>query len=231
VLEGPFAVVLSEAKPDQVTVFTPMDPKKAHGFYMNDEPQDQTKTHVMKFVADAGALRQNPTRPDISDPCLKRFTWPSEQAQAAGDDLVEISLPSPDKILCGRRSQRVTFEDRSEAEMWSPYILQYTVTDPSKKVLIIDESTQREFTARRADSHTLNFHIEVGLPKVDGGNSDPDEAHAIAFFNGYLLPRFPPIKDDKHKRLGKIGTPGKHIIPFGTHLECGLGSIIVPPKT
>src|ERR1700704_1716418 len=81
VLNGPFALVMSQDAPDKLRAFTPLESHDLHTFFINNASAKETKKrHVVSLVTEQGALKENRTLPKI-DPLLADFNWHSPEKE------------------------------------------------------------------------------------------------------------------------------------------------------
>lgn len=237
ILEGPFVTVLT---PSRVRVFTPMDnPFKRHIFCLNDTQYKDTRAdqlHDMTFVGEE-ALQPNSVLPSTSDPCFNGFNYTSSRGPTNDDDLIQLSLPLPDRIYCAPgHSTPVKFESGMTTTTPSGHVLEYTLTDPIKPLKLTDSimHDQPSGVDLRFPGAKV-FGLQVGLTPA---KPDPDKGgfHAIHFHNNVLLPRFPPIALDSDKRLSVVADIEKDIdarksgIGFqltSSAVECKIGGFVV----
>lgn len=211
ILEGPFVVVLHPQPKSRAQVFIPMDlPYKRHVFFLNDNQyrdKHADQLHDMKFSGDAALDLKD--FPDISDPCLAGFKYSGTGDPKSGDDLIQIDLPSPDKIYCPPGYYTpVKFDNGTPGTARSGHVLEYTLKKGSSEKIILSDSIMgnREPQLDGRFPGAWVFALQVGL-KLKRGKKDPDKGgeHAIHFHNDFLLRRFSTIELDSDKRLSYVG--------------------------
>jgi hypothetical protein len=229
VIEGPFAVVLQKPSPSSanvtgVTVLVPKDP--SHLFALNGVPL-KANQHHFKFLAPGLAANTQV----CVDTVFKDFCVPSTNFQcAASNRFVEIlNLPCPRRILA-RNAIQVKFQSGDPGCMPLDHVLEYDIADPSLPITI--SYTEQGNRAVHAIGNI--FYFEVGRDPI----SPNPAGHAIDFHNNHILPCFPPLQNDPHRRLQDVFVNQlcsgskfsdellKRLKPFTTTLECKSGGII-----
>jgi len=227
-LNGPFVIELHKhpSNPHQIrtlSAFVPADPMlmgKRHQFFLDGElkGEDDGKQHfefelVSTKKNDADFYGVDPCmRPRFIDPAFDEFRLHTPCDHKSF--FVKLELPCPDRITFSRGPAPVIFEvDEHLGYMPLNHVLEYEVAHPNKGIGIRSCQTGTKMIGQKDDS----FFFEVGLRK----GTDPDNQHALHFYNEVLLSCFP---DGKNKRLEAIlGTDDKTSPPFSTDVECKVG--------
>lgn len=203
VLDGPFALVFQQNRPDRLSVFSPTEPNDLHAFFIEGQAGDSKKKHIISLNSGKGTLTAS-TRPPTLDPCLNPFSWHSDWNSGATDNLVELDLPVPNRISCD--ADTITpgqFEDGTLVSIPQGHILQYDIHNTN---LSVRDSELGNFKpAPSPNPNAIRVTIEIGLWLAGGNDPDSRGLHAVGFHNDRLLPRFSKIKNDRDKRLAAVG--------------------------
>lgn len=228
VLNGPFALVMSQDAPAKLRAFTPFESHDLHAFFINNTNAKETKkSHVVSLVTEPGALKENRTLPKI-DPLLADFNWHSPEKEITSvQNLVEMELPTPDRILADDETiTPVRFEDTHLGTTPQGHVLEYTVSDANKLIKMTDSLTGDISLQASPNPGARRITLQVGIFVIAGRVTDLNGVHAKSFHNNDLLTRFQKIKDDKDKRLDTVGDL-LALKFYTTTVECKSGGFMV----
>jgi hypothetical protein len=240
ILEGPFVIVLHPQPKSRIQVFLPMDlPFKRHVFFLNDNQyrdKQADQLHNIKFTGDDALDLKD--FPNISDPCLTDFKYSATGDPGRGDDLIQIDLPSPDRIYCPPGyNTPVKFENGKPGTARSGHVLEYTLKNGSSPSFMMADDIMGNQKPKFLGVWV--FALQVGL-RLRAGEKDPDKGggHAIHFHNESLLKRFSAIELDSDKRLSYVGDiqdkinkrdQGPGFVATASAVECKMGGFIATP--
>lgn len=192
VLDGPFALVFQQSKPDRLYAFSPVEKSNLHAFFISDTSGDSKKKHTLSLVSGAGALNANNGFPGANDDCMNAFSWHSNWDSSPTDNLVEIDIPVPSRIICD--TDTVTpgqFENGTLVGIPQGHILEYDVLDATKTIKISDPLMGDFKPYKSPTPNAIRIRVEIGLWRALGKDPDPVGTHAVSFHNDSLLQRFP----------------------------------------
>jgi hypothetical protein len=210
ILEGPFGIVLKKTSSTsttvtRVTAFTPAH--AMHHARLNGWQLPDGVSHSLTLV-DTG-LAANST--GCVDTACKDFCEENTDFNCPSPNhFVLIDLPCPKQIYTTTTAS-ITFESGAPGKLPQNHVLEYDIQDAGKPIGFLYQGSQ--FITPIANSLLL----EVGMLR---GVGNP-KAHAIEFYNNYLLPCFPKLKNLPAKKLADITAPSRT-----TTLECKSGGLI-----
>ena len=136
ILNGPFALVLEEKKPDRITFFCPKDEQRLHRFYVNWQLKDDGKdqSHVFHFELPPDGLEYSKKHPYL-DQCFKDITFTTDLWKKQ-EYFVTLELPIPDSIGFISPLEPVIFEGNRHGLMPLNNVLEYRMSDPDDVKLV-----------------------------------------------------------------------------------------------
>jgi hypothetical protein len=136
ILNGPFALVLEEKKPDRITFFCPKDEQRLHRFYVNWQLKDDGKdqSHVFHFELPPDGLEYSKKHPYL-DQCFKDITFTTDLWRKQ-EYFVTLELPIPDSIGFVSPLEPVIFEGNRHGLMPLNNVLEYRMSDPDDVKLV-----------------------------------------------------------------------------------------------
>ena len=220
VLNGAFAIVIQRNSRNRIRVFSPSDPR--HRFYFNNlekAQQGQKKSYNFELLPEGLAPHQREVhvREELRDFHLRTDRWCQE------DYFITIDLPAPEEIGFLPPLKTVILKATGkQAHMAGTHVLKYRVADMNQVRMALHDgeddirpvscadlverykkmcSAMKDEKARGSCSEMVKrypeicpegsrtFFFGVGLPA-----DEPDNGHAIQFFNERILDSFPRLK-------------------------------------
>ncbi|MBZ5522227.1 MAG: hypothetical protein LAP21_08290 [Acidobacteriia bacterium] len=222
VLNGAFAIVIQRNSRNRIRVFSPADPR--HCFYFNNlektqQEMVQKKSYNFELLSDGLALRHAEVhvKEELKDFHVRTDRWCQE------DYFITIDLPAPEEISFLPPLKTVRFKATGkEARMAGTHVLKYSVADMNQVRIapmdgkddirplscseLVEQYKRTCSTMKDEKTHgscaemvkrypeicpegSRAFFFGVGLP-----SGDPDNGHAIQFFNERILDSFPRLK-------------------------------------
>lgn len=237
ILDGPFGTILHTTDSDRIRVVTPMD--DSHHFYLNNAEQARDKKHNIILINDLDITPNE--NPDLSDAGLAPFHWNSSVDQSVSDNLIDMDLPSPDRIQTYSYFQppaNAVFKSNRSTPMPSGYYLEYDNVSSPENIRMTDNLKDQPIGPLKVtlpNSTVYVFVLEVGIPLDRGNEPDQDGHLAVNFHNQKLLKRFPDILHDRDKQLTSItlspsrqSKDEKHILQLpASAVECKAGGVVI----
>jgi hypothetical protein len=260
-LEGPFAVVLQNNKPNRLVAFVPRaeqdQPDLAHDFFFNDpatpKPAAGKDPAGYHFHLSGEGLRSYPET--YINPGFADFTAYTQKWRLT-DRVVTIELPFPNSINFSGRPLHVEFASGRPGLMPTNYILEYYVEDAEKVKLACSQLGDKSSPSPNCPPGVLRYFFGASPTiKDDAAKHAKDDAqnHAVKFFNFMIRRCFPELEEHllayiepSEKRGGRTSSalrprlmpgvltfdsPAAHLLGVSAVLDCQLIGPIVRTNT
>ena len=183
-LEGAFAVVIQRGKTNRVTAFVPRDPEEPHVVYFND-PTKALKDENYHFELSEEGIKKE-SDPYIN-PGFRDFDAHTQVWNRKVENAITLELPFPNSINFSGRPLKVIFRAGfRRGTMPTGHILEYKLSEVGALKMACQQL---------GGPCSVSTNCPPGIARFYFGArpTNPDNEHAVKFFNFMLKNSFPEL--------------------------------------